>query len=213
MDQLIPIINWTKKNIFWIVCFVLTVAVVVSWILATSTLDKETRANQSKVDSKVSAANGVKAVNADGVPVDAKAHPNKTTVDGMQVKASGDRKLLAAFEGPQAPEVDEHGAGHVTRRADLLLWDQVDVELRARPDGEILLEEQGVLIDRHPARAIVNRVGGIGVDEATPGHHGGLFGLTQTFHRRRWREDVGKEEERQRHTEARAEDPADQQDR
>ncbi len=84
MDQLIPVINWVKKNVFWIVCGVLTIALVTSWILVTNKLDAETKKAQNLYQTKVRTTTNIKGVNAEGVPDEAKAHPNETTVAGMQ---------------------------------------------------------------------------------------------------------------------------------
>ena len=54
MDQIVPVIEFLKKNRFWITCFLLATAMVVTWILATGELAKQTAANLGQVKSRIS---------------------------------------------------------------------------------------------------------------------------------------------------------------
>src|SRR5919108_5798445 len=72
--------------------------------------------------------------------------PDDHAVIVLRTDAGRDRIALAALEGAQAAEVDEHHVFQVGRCVDRRLWDQIDVERWSRPDFEIGLEKHGALI-------------------------------------------------------------------
>jgi hypothetical protein len=87
VDKLRPLINWTKKNRFWIGCVLLSVMMVGIWFWGAKAIDDQTNEFTSKVKSQVAAANGIMQVSAEeGVS----AHPNSSTEAGMkqEMKAS-----------------------------------------------------------------------------------------------------------------------------
>ena len=93
MDQLAPVIAWTKKNIFWLVCGSLSIAMVVSWFLITSGINGERTKQEADLKKSVSTAKGIKTVTANPLPQNGvteteeetiAAHPNETSRQGMQ---------------------------------------------------------------------------------------------------------------------------------
>ena len=86
---------------------------------------------------------------------------------------------------------------------------QIDVVFRHRPDLEILLQKDRILIYRDLAAAIVNRVRRVGMDEGFFRDDPGLLTSGECFRRSR-RENLGKQEEALRDAEARPENAPDQ---
>lgn len=87
MEQLIPIINFLKKNRFWLTCGVIAIAAIVTWFFSTSALHKEKLAAERKIDGMITSVNGVIKTGATGIesPV---AHPNDQTNRGMEQEIS-----------------------------------------------------------------------------------------------------------------------------
>jgi len=98
MDQLAPAIAWVKKNIFWLVCGTLSVAMVVSWFLITNGINGERTKQEAQLKKSVSTAKGIKTVTANALPKNGAveteeeeviaAHPNETSRQGMQDELS-----------------------------------------------------------------------------------------------------------------------------
>jgi hypothetical protein len=93
MDQLAPVIAWTKKNIFWLVCGSLSVAMVVVWFLITNSINAERSKQELALKKSVSTAASIKTVTANILPKNGvleteeetiPAHPNETSRQGMQ---------------------------------------------------------------------------------------------------------------------------------
>src|SRR5437773_12347025 len=76
----------------------------------------------------------------------------------VEVDAGWDRIALAALEGAQAAEVDEHLLLQVRVGADRRLRYQVNVERRPRTDLEIALQENRALVDADLSFAVVHGV-------------------------------------------------------
>ncbi|MGY8749594.1 MAG: hypothetical protein ACKVHR_16245 [Pirellulales bacterium] len=98
MDQLAPVIAWTKKNIFWLVCGTLSVAMIFVWFLTTGDINEQRSKQESALKSSVSTAKGIKSVTANALPTNGPveteeegipAHPNETSLQGMQEELSG----------------------------------------------------------------------------------------------------------------------------
>ncbi|MDA7903634.1 hypothetical protein N9B31_08220, partial [Mariniblastus sp.] len=97
MDQLAPVIAWTKKNIFWLVCGSLSVAMVIVWFLITNGINDERSKQEALLKKSVSTAKGIKTVTANILPKNGvvateeeviSAHPNETSRQGMQEELS-----------------------------------------------------------------------------------------------------------------------------
>ncbi len=97
MDQLAPVIAWTKKNIFWLVCGSLSVAMVIVWFLITNGINDERSKQEALLKKSVSTAKGIKTVTANILPKNGvvateeeviSAHPNETSKQGMQEELS-----------------------------------------------------------------------------------------------------------------------------
>ena len=96
MDQLAPVIAWTKKNIFWLVCGSLSVAMVVVWFLITNSINAERSKQELALKKSVSTAESIKTVTANILPKNGvleteetiPAHPNETSRQGMQKELS-----------------------------------------------------------------------------------------------------------------------------
>src|ERR1044072_153706 len=99
--------------------------------------------------------------------------PDDDALVVRQIDAGRDRITLAALEGAQAAEIDEHRIAEVGVLAQAGFRHQVDMERRARPDFAVRLEETGALVDRDPAAAPVDRIGGIRMDERAGGGEAG----------------------------------------
>ena len=85
MDQLKPAIEWCKKNIFWIGCFLLAVTMIGSWVFSSMQLASQQKENQRNIESKISALNTVSGTTAE-TEMDGKAHPNESTKAGMDAE-------------------------------------------------------------------------------------------------------------------------------
>ena len=78
---------------------------------------------------------------------------------------AGNGVALAALERAQAAEVDELLPRKVARGADLRLRHQIDMELGAGADLEVLAQEYAVRAHRRAALAPVDGIARVGVDE------------------------------------------------
>ena len=97
MDQLAPVIAWTKKNIFWLVCGTLSVAMIFVWFLTTGDINEQRSKQEAALKSSVSTAKGIKSVMASALPTNGPveteeegipAHPNETSLQGMREELS-----------------------------------------------------------------------------------------------------------------------------
>ena len=86
MDQIVPVIEFLKKNRFWITCFLLATAMVVTWILATGELAKQTAANLGQVKSRISTYDAIMRTVANTGDTNVGAHPNGTSKQGMETE-------------------------------------------------------------------------------------------------------------------------------
>src|SRR6516162_8135231 len=80
-------------------------------------------------------------------------------------------------------------------------------------DLELRFQKDGTLEDAHPPFAEVHRIGWVGVNEGAGGNKLGTLGVGELFSSRRWREDVGKDEESECDTETSAKHSAENKDR
>jgi hypothetical protein len=87
MDQLAPVINWFKRNGFWLVSFLVAALLIGGWFLASSQIEEETNSQVRKLKQSFSDMSGVRRVSAvteeDGVEESVVAHPNATTEEKM----------------------------------------------------------------------------------------------------------------------------------
>jgi len=80
MEKLAPAIQWLKKNKFWVGSGVLALAMLVTWILVTLNIDKQTEKFTSDVKTHITKGEAILRVSAEeGV----RAHPNEHTTTGM----------------------------------------------------------------------------------------------------------------------------------
>lgn len=87
MDQLAPVIKWIKKNIFWLGCSFLSIAMVGIWFMASGTLAEETKKNTGAVTGKVSEAQRILTVKPADIE-EGGAHPNSVSEEGMKQELS-----------------------------------------------------------------------------------------------------------------------------
>ena len=87
MDQLIPVIEFLKKNKFWLSCGFVALAMIGTWFFASSKLAKQTTSGKNAITQKLSAAEKIRKVTPEGAD-DAKVHPNEFTKTGMQEEIS-----------------------------------------------------------------------------------------------------------------------------
>lgn len=96
MEQLIPVIEFLKKNRFWLTCGLVAVACVVTWYLAASSLHQQRMIAQGKINAMDTSGKNVIKTGSDGIK-DPIAHPNDHTEKGMieQIDLASDSLLKA----------------------------------------------------------------------------------------------------------------------
>lgn len=112
MEQLIPIIEFIKKNSFWLICGAVAVASLVTWYLAAGALKTNRDKYVQQINSSKQTAQTIQRTSASGVDDDTvRAHPNQSTTDGMQKQIEGvESSLIQTWRA----RVDE--------QADILKW-------------------------------------------------------------------------------------------
>ena len=95
MDQLIPVIDFLKKNKFWIVCGIIALTSIVMWFMSTNSIDGLTKKNEGTIKSSISTAENIKKVRPAGAD-DVAAHPNEETKKGMQAEIDASIASLTA---------------------------------------------------------------------------------------------------------------------
>ena len=87
MDQLAPVLQWLKRNGFWIVSALVALLLIGGWFLASGQIEEQTTAQVRKLKSSFSDMNSVRSVSAvteeDGVEESVVAHPNSLTEEKM----------------------------------------------------------------------------------------------------------------------------------
>ena len=87
MDQLAPVVQWIKRNGFWLVSGILSILLIVGWYLASTEMEKQTEAQVRKIKSSFSDMTSVRSVSAvttdDGAADSVVAHPNAVTEEKM----------------------------------------------------------------------------------------------------------------------------------
>ena len=83
MDKLRPVIDWIKKNRFWLGCGILSIAMIATWFLITTQIEEQTKKFTSEVKSQIQVANNIISVSAEE---GARAHPNSRTETGMKAE-------------------------------------------------------------------------------------------------------------------------------
>ena len=92
MDQLKPAIDWCKKNIFWIGCFLLSAAMIGTWVMASSSLAEQQTKRESDINKRLGDLNRVSGVRAEAELPEI-AHPNVSTQQGMDCRNRQDHQL------------------------------------------------------------------------------------------------------------------------
>ena len=87
MNQLAPVIKWIKKNVFWIGCLFLSVAMIGIWFFASGALAEQTRKNTINVKNSITKANAILSVTPDDIE-EGGAHPNDVSEKGMKQELS-----------------------------------------------------------------------------------------------------------------------------
>src|SRR5262249_7196495 len=129
--------------------------------------------------------------------------PDDHALEFPKIEARRDGVALAALEGAQAAEVDEHLAREIARGLDRALRHQIEVELAARPDPEVALKEGAVRARGVAALAPVSGTGGLGVNDLARRKDGAApVRLAQLVGRGRGREHEREQKEAERHAEA-----------
>ena len=85
MDQLKPAIEWCKKNIFWIGCFLLSAAMVGTWMMASSSLAEQQSKRETEISRRLTALQTVSITKAEPELPEV-AHPNASTQAGMDAE-------------------------------------------------------------------------------------------------------------------------------
>ena len=115
MDQLAPAIAWIKKNIFWLACGLLLIAMIAMWFVATIGLAEAQQKNESSVKTKITLAQGIRQKKPVGLDDEADvSHPNQATQDGMQ------KELQATFDA-----IVKAWKLRVAEQKDILVWPDV----------------------------------------------------------------------------------------
>ena len=92
MDQLAPVLQWLKRNSFWLVSGVLSILSLVGWYLASNQIAEQTQGQVRKIQSSFSDMTSVRSVSAvtseDGAEQPVVAHPNALTEEKMTQELS-----------------------------------------------------------------------------------------------------------------------------
>ena len=90
MDQLRPVFAWIKKNVFWLGCAFLSLAMIGIWFFASGVLNDETTTKTRTIKNKATAAKNILNVKPGDTPEDAEAtaHPNAASEEGMKTELS-----------------------------------------------------------------------------------------------------------------------------
>ncbi len=87
MDQLAPVFKWIKRNVFWLCCGFLSLAMIGIWFFASNTLFEQTSKRTREVKAKISAAKLILTVKPLDLGEDTDAaHPNSVSLEGMQTE-------------------------------------------------------------------------------------------------------------------------------
>ena len=101
MDSLAPVINWIKRNGFWLMSGLVSIAVVVGWYLASVQMQESKAKSIREYQSSFSSVKNIKNVSAvtveDGVEEPVVAHPNADTAEKMteRLEATCDAVIAA----------------------------------------------------------------------------------------------------------------------
>ena len=101
MDQINAALRWMKKNKFWLGCFLMSALMIGIWCFRVFTaIDQQTKKNTQTINTKISTAQTVARVSAEGLPEDARAaHPNTKSQEGIQAEMEATvASILEAWE-------------------------------------------------------------------------------------------------------------------
>ena len=99
MDKLIPVLNFLKKNKFWLACGFISAAMIGTWFFASMQLADQQSKAESNIESKINNAESIKSTTVEGAEDGVVAHPNDATIAGMEVELKeGVDAVLAAWE-------------------------------------------------------------------------------------------------------------------
>ncbi len=98
MDQIAPVINWIKKNVFWLGCGLMSILMIAIWFVIGMGIDKKTASNETKIKSSMSTTKSIQQVTPNGAD-DVKAHPNEKSEKGVKEEMSKTiDSIIAAWE-------------------------------------------------------------------------------------------------------------------
>lgn len=83
-----PVIKWTKKNMFWLGCTFLTLAMLGVWFYASGAVKEETDGFVRNVKQNITTAQGILGKSASELDDGEKVHPNATSEQGMREELS-----------------------------------------------------------------------------------------------------------------------------
>lgn len=87
MDQLAPVIQWFKRNGFWVVSSIIALTLIAGWYLASTSIDEQVSTQVRQLERSFSDMTSVRRVSAvteeDGVEETVVAHPNAVTQEKM----------------------------------------------------------------------------------------------------------------------------------
>ena len=93
MNQLAPVIGWIAKNGFWLVCGIITLAMPLTYFMASGYIGSETDEFKNKINGYFSKVSSIVSVNATEVPKDGpKVHPNQQTNAEMDKRITAGKK-------------------------------------------------------------------------------------------------------------------------
>ena len=101
MDSLAPVINWIKRNGFWLLSGLMSVAVLAGWYLASVQMQEAKTKSIREYQSSFSSVKNIKRVSAvtaeDGFTESVTAHPNADTAEKMteRLEATCDAVIAA----------------------------------------------------------------------------------------------------------------------
>jgi hypothetical protein len=95
MDQLKPAIEWCKKNIFWIACFLLSATLAGIFFFSSTQLAAAQKKRTKAITDQIRALESITKYDAEPDD-DGKTHPNKSTEEGMDAEMDRTISAIAA---------------------------------------------------------------------------------------------------------------------
>ena len=110
MDQLAPVLQWIKRNGFWIISALVALLLIGGWVLASGQIQEQTTARVRTLKSSFSDMSSVRRVSAvteeDGVEENVVAHPNAITEEKMTEELKETIEAIASVWQQKRAEQD-----------------------------------------------------------------------------------------------------------